>query len=153
MLALGGQLLFDDTPYGGGHVAALGHLFLHLGCREAEVVEDHQRLTSKTGDDAVGHVIDRLTRLLGLQLRKLQILSQLVKRQAEVLGLHGGLHQFHIVHGTMGGLAQFVEDIGSVQPLEGVCNTVGTLGHLDTLVHYLLDLSNGIRCHLANQFA
>ena len=153
MLALGCQLLLDDAAYGCGHVATLGHLLLHLGSRESEVIEDHQRLTSETGDDGIGHIVNRLTRLRGFQLCELQVLAELVERQTEVLGLYGSLHQLHIVHGTMGGLAQFVEDVGAVQTLEGMGDTVGALCHLDTFIHHLLDFSDSIGCSLAYQLA
>ena len=44
----------------------------------------------------------------------------------------------------MGGLAQFVKDVGAVQFLEGVTDTVGTLRHFNAFADHFLNLGHGI---------
>ena len=56
-------------------VARLLGLLRDFCCRDTQVIEDQRRFAAETGHDAVGHVVYRLTRLLRLQLGKLQILA------------------------------------------------------------------------------
>ena len=132
-----GHLLADDFAHGFGHVAGVLHLFLDFIGRQSEVVEDHQRLTPETCHDAVHHVVHALPGVLCLLLCKGEHGAQFIDGQFKVVELHGGLHQFQVGDGAVGGFAQSVEDVATSQTLKGVADAFALACKFYTLLHGL----------------
>ena len=120
-------------------VARLLGLLRDFCCRDTQVIEDQRRFAAETGHDAVGHVVYRLTRLLRLQLGKLQIPAQVFQRNAEIVSLYGSRHQLNIVYGSLGCLAEIIQQAFLVQVIECLCHTIGLLCHLKTAINELCD--------------
>ena len=111
-------------------VARLLGLLRDFCCRDTQVIEDQRRFAAETGHDAVGHVVYRLTRLLRLQLCKLQILAQIFQRNAEIVSLYGSRHQLNIVYGSLGCLAEIIQQVRVIHGIKSLGNTICLFCHL-----------------------
>ena len=120
-------------------VARLLGLLRDFCCRDTQVIEDQRRFSAETGHDAVGHVVYRLTRLLGFQLCKLQILAQIFQRNAEIVSLYGSRHQLNIVYGSLGCLTKILQEVRLIHILESLGHTIGGFCHLQATINKFLD--------------
>ena len=134
------HLFADDLTDGFGHIASLGHFFLDFSSGESEVVKNHQRLTAKTCDYGVHHVVNALAGVLGLLLSKRQHRTKLFYWQTEVVELYGCFHQFKIGHGAVCSLTQSVEDVATSETLKGDTDAFALLGQLNALLHHFAHL-------------
>ena len=136
-----GELPVHDRGDCGHEVARLCHLLVYFGGRQSEVVEYQHRLPPQTGNDGVGHILDRLSGLLRLELGKFEIFAEIFQRYSEVFRHIGGFHQLKIVYRPLGRLAQVIEQIGTVQRLERTGHPIGGRRHIDALGNEVFHLT------------
>ncbi len=92
-------------------------------------------MTTKTCDNAVNHVIERLASVLGLLLCESEHRSELVKRQLEIIKPHGCFHQFKVSDSSVRSLAQFAEQVAASYSFKGYADALALTGQFDALLY------------------